>query len=75
MTFGSSADQATPRIVIPGVLGEQLKSAYGALLNAPVPEKILDLIKKLEASESKSETKKEPLEPVVEALQDGEETQ
>ena len=33
---------------LPGALGAQLKSVYGELLSAPVPDKILDLIKQLE---------------------------
>lgn len=36
------------------LLGTQLKSAYGELLNAPVPDKILDLVRKLEAAGTKA---------------------
>jgi hypothetical protein len=34
--------------VLPGILGKQLRAAYGELLNAPVPDAIADLIKRLE---------------------------
>jgi len=38
--------------VLPGILGKQLRAAYGELLNAPVPDAISDLIKQLEAKEA-----------------------
>ena len=38
--------------VLPGILGKQLRAAYGELLNAPVPDAITDLIKRLEAQEA-----------------------
>ena len=37
--------------VLPGILGKQLKAAYGELLNAPVPDAITELIKQLEDKE------------------------
>ena len=37
--------------VLPGILGKQLRAAYGELLNAPVPDAISDLIKKLESAQ------------------------
>ena len=37
--------------VLPGILGKQLRAAYGELLNAAIPDTITQLIKKLEASE------------------------
>jgi hypothetical protein len=37
---------------LPGILGKQLRAAYGELLNAPVPDAITDLIKRLEAQEA-----------------------
>lgn len=37
---------------LPGILGKQLRAAYGELLNAPVPDAITDLIKRLESQEA-----------------------
>jgi len=37
---------------LPGILGKQLRAAYGELLNAPVPDAINDLIKRLESQEA-----------------------
>lgn len=37
--------------VLPGILGKQLRAAYGELLNTPVPDAINDLIKKLESAQ------------------------
>ena len=37
--------------VLPDILGKQLRAAYGELLNAPVPDAIADLIKKLETAQ------------------------
>lgn len=39
--------------VLPGILGKQLRAAYGELLNAPVPDRFNDLIKQLERQETK----------------------
>jgi hypothetical protein len=36
---------------LPGILGKQLRAAYGELLNAPVPDAFTDLIKRLESKE------------------------
>ena len=48
-------DDARPRArnqhVLPGILGRQLRAAYGELLNAPVPDRINELIRQLESSE------------------------
>jgi hypothetical protein len=38
--------------VLPGILGKQLRAAYGELLNAPVPDAFTDLIKRLESKET-----------------------
>jgi len=46
------AARAPDQAVIPGILGKQLRAAYGELLNAPVPDRINDLIKKLQHKES-----------------------
>jgi hypothetical protein len=47
--------------VLPGILGKQLRAAYGELLNAPVPDAITDLIRRLESQEAApSEPPKKP---------------
>ncbi len=45
---------ARPRgqAVLPGILGKQLRTAYGELLNAPVPDRFNDLIKELQQKEA-----------------------
>ncbi len=48
--------------VLPGILGKQLRAAYGELLNAPVPDAITELIKKLEAKEAALPAPKQPHE-------------
>ena len=50
---GADADdrRAPHQHVLPGILGKQLRAAYGELLNAPVPDAISDLIKKLESAQ------------------------
>ncbi|HET6321874.1 MAG TPA: NepR family anti-sigma factor [Hyphomicrobium sp.] len=40
--------------VLPGILGKQLRAAYGELLNSPVPNRITDLIKQLEGKEAET---------------------
>ncbi len=46
---------------LPGILGRQLRAAYGELLNAPVPDAITDLIKRLENQEAgASKTEEKP---------------
>ena len=40
--------------VLPGILGKQLRAAYGELLNSPVPHRITDLIKQLEGKEAQT---------------------
>jgi len=49
---GPSARRAPDQAVIPGILGRQLRAAYGELLNVPVPDRFNDLIKKLQEKES-----------------------
>ena len=39
---------------LPGILGKQLRAAYSELLNAPVPDAITDLIKRLENEEAEA---------------------
>jgi hypothetical protein len=43
-----------PQDALPGILGKQLRAAYGELLNAPIPDAITDLIKRLEDQEAKA---------------------
>lgn len=48
-------DNATPgkgQSVLPGILGKQLRAAYGELLNSPVPDRFNDLIKQLQHKEA-----------------------
>ena len=44
--------------VLPGILGKQLRAAYGELLNTPVPDAIADLIKKLESAQPRQKAPK-----------------
>ena len=37
---------------LPGILGKQLRAAYGELLSSPIPDTIADLIKRLESAEA-----------------------
>lgn len=48
---GADGRRARHQHVLPGILGKQLRAAYGELLNAPVPDAISDLIKKLESAQ------------------------
>jgi anti-sigma factor NepR-like protein len=50
---GTDADgrRARHQQVLPDILGKQLRAAYGELLNAPVPDAISELIKKLESAQ------------------------
>jgi hypothetical protein len=43
--------RAPDQDVLPGILGKQLKAAYGELLNTPIPDAFTDLIKRLESKE------------------------
>ena len=45
--------------VLQGILGKQLRAAYGELLNTPVPDKINDLINQLKDAESRQVSRKE----------------
>jgi len=38
--------------VLPGILGKQLRAAYGELLNTPVPDRFGELIKQLQRQEA-----------------------
>ena len=58
---GDDAPRGRNQHVLPGILGKQLRAAYGELLNAPVPDAIADLIKRLEhAQPGKPATKSSP---------------
>jgi len=52
----AAASKDRPRLrgheALPGILGKQLRAAYGELLNAPVPDAITELIKRLESQEA-----------------------
>lgn len=58
----ASADiskRARNQNVLPDILGKQLRTAYGELLNTPVPDRFNELIKQLErreAEEAKNST-------------------
>jgi hypothetical protein len=54
MVTGKAAPPRAPnQDVLPGILGKQLKAAYGELLNTPIPEAFTELIKRLESAEPK----------------------
>jgi Anti-sigma factor NepR len=61
----SSEDAAAPsgrgknQQVLQGILGKQLRAAYGELLNTPVPDRINDLINQLKDAESRQGSRKE----------------
>jgi hypothetical protein len=44
--------RARGQTVLPGILGKQLRAAYGELLSAPVPDRFNDLIKQLQRQEA-----------------------
>ncbi len=49
---GKRAGKRAPdQDVLPGILGKQLKAAYGELLNAPIPDEFKELISRLENKE------------------------
>jgi len=48
-----SSKRARNQNVLPDILGKQLRTAYGELLNSPVPDRFNELIKKLERREAK----------------------
>ena len=45
--------------VLQGILGKQLRAAYGELLNTPVPNRINDLINQLKDAETRKGSRKE----------------
>ena len=50
----ADGDRPSGQGVLPGILGKQLRAAYGELLNNPVPDRFNDLLKKLQQSEAKA---------------------
>jgi hypothetical protein len=56
----SEGDQSGGRNknALQGILGKQLRAAYGELLNAPVPDRINDLINKLKDAEDRQGAEK-----------------
>jgi hypothetical protein len=52
------AGRGNSRQVLQGILGKQLRAAYGELLNAPVPDRINDLINQLKDAETRQGTEK-----------------
>lgn len=55
--------KAPDQDVLPGILGKQLRAAYGELLNSPIPDAFSDLIKQLEGREPG----RDPGEPAAKA--------
>lgn len=54
---GEDPQRQAPPAVLPGILGKQLRAAYGELLNTPVPDRINDLIKQLQQREAAAASK------------------
>lgn len=52
----SKRKRAPDQDVLPGIIGKQLRAAYGEMLNAPIPDTISDLIKRLESQEGSKGT-------------------
>lgn len=57
--------KAPDQDALPGILGKQLRAAYGELLNAPIPDAFADLIKQLEDQEpgARSDQSSKPPRP------------
>ncbi|MFA5899933.1 MAG: NepR family anti-sigma factor [Hyphomicrobium sp.] len=53
---GEGAGRGKTQGVLPGILGKQLRAAYGELLNSPVPDRFNDLIQKLQQRETAATT-------------------
>lgn len=49
---GEGAKRGRGQNVLPGILGKQLRAAYGELLSSPVPDRFNDLIKQLQRQEA-----------------------
>ncbi len=50
---GRARKRAPDQDVLPGIVGKQLRAAYGELLNSPIPDAFAELIKRLETNEQK----------------------
>jgi hypothetical protein len=57
---GDDAPRGRNQHVLPGILGKQLRAAYGELLNAPIPDAIADLVKRLEHAQPGKSAPKTP---------------
>ena len=55
---GQSGGRGSNQQALQGILGKQLRAAYGELLNAPVPDRINDLINQLKDAEARQGTEK-----------------
>lgn len=53
---GDRQSRAKHQHVLPGILGKQLRTAYGELLNTPVPDSIKDVVKRLKEAETSQVT-------------------
>ena len=53
-----AAGRGSNKQALQGILGKQLRAAYGELLNAPVPDRINDLINKLKDAEDRQGAEK-----------------
>jgi Anti-sigma factor NepR len=51
----SKRRRAPDQDVLPGILGKQLRAAYGEMLNVPIPDAFSELIKRLETREGSSD--------------------
>jgi hypothetical protein len=50
---GQADGQGNSKQALQGILGKQLRAAYGELLNSPVPDRINDLINQLKDAEDR----------------------
>ncbi len=60
MAAADSRPRGRSQQVLPGILGRQLRAAYGELLNTPVPERISELVRKLEGAQPAKPASGEP---------------
>jgi hypothetical protein len=56
-------NRAPDQDVLPGILGKQLRAAYSEMLNAPIPDTITDLVKRLQTQEGGKDTTATTAEP------------
>jgi hypothetical protein len=55
---GQAGGRGGNKTALQGILGKQLRAAYGELLNAPVPDRINDLINQLKDAEDRQSAEK-----------------